>query len=104
MIGSTFGLLSSAGSGSAAPAVVARISDGGILPMFHPHGNRRCQLRPCERNDGQKVPNWNHRTCSSPVYSAVGTKPPMSVPQNGMPDRPVFTATGTCVFNVSQVV
>ena len=26
----------------------------------------------------------------------------MSVPQYGMPDRPVLIATGTCVFNVSQ--
>ena len=30
---------------------------GGILPRFQPHGRRRCQLRPCARNDGQNVPN-----------------------------------------------
>ena len=35
-------------------------------------------------------------------YSAVGTKPPMSVPQYGMPDRPVLIAIGTCVFSVSH--
>src|SRR6185503_20288917 len=73
------------------------------LPVFQPHGNRSCHVRPWARNDGQNVANWNQRTWSSPVYSAVGTNQPISVPQNGIPERPVLTATGTCVFSVSQV-
>ena len=48
--------------------------------MFHPQGKRRCHVRPCERKRGLNAPNWNQRTKSSPVKSAVGTKPPMSVP------------------------
>ena len=57
------------------------LEHGPPSPPFHPHGSLRCQLRPCARKLGQNAPNWNHRTCSSPVYSAVGLKPPMSLPQ-----------------------
>src|SRR3954467_2703705 len=93
-----FGFCNSAGSARQLPD-----SNGPPSPPLHPHGSLRCQLRPCARNDGQNAPNWNQRTCNSPVYSAVGTNPPMSVPQNGMPDSPVLIATGTCVFSVSHV-
>src|SRR5579862_587100 len=96
-MGSTSPLRNSAGS-----AVKVVVSAGPPSPPSQPHGRCRCQLRPCERNSGQNAPNWNHRTNNSPVYSAVGTKPPMSVPQNGSPDNPLLMATGTWVLSVSH--
>src|SRR5688572_33222848 len=94
---STCGLFSSAGSARHCPD-----SNGPPSPPFQPQGSFRCQFRPCARNDGQNAPNWNQRTCSSPVYSAVGLKPPMSVPQYGNPDKPVLMPTATWVFKVCQ--
>ena len=56
----------------AGPAPVAGDSSWPSSPVFQPQGRRRCQVRPCARNSGQKAPNWNQRTCSSPVYSVWG--------------------------------
>ena len=39
---------------------------------------------------------------SSPVYSWVGMKPPMSVPQKGIPLRPLLMPTETWVLSVSH--
>lgn len=74
-----------------------------MLPVSQPQGSRSFQVRPCARNDGQNAPNWNQRTCNSPVNSFVGTNPPMSVPQKGMPDSPVLMAIGMWTFSVFQV-
>src|SRR5687768_7519792 len=97
MIRSVSGLFNSSGGG-----LKALVSKGPPSPPFQPHGSLRCQLRPCARNDGQNAPNWNQRTCNSPVYSTVGLKPPMSVPQYGSPERPVLMPTATWVARVSQ--
>ena len=70
--------------------------------MFQPHGRRSFQVRPCERNSGLNAENWNQRTYSSPVSSLVGTKPPVSVPQNGVRLSEWFTPTGTCAASVAQ--
>ena len=88
-IGSTCALCNSARSSG-----TLGVSIGPVSPVFQPHGSRSIHVRPCERNSVLKAANWNHRTYSSPVNSFVGTKPPISVPQYGMPVSPVFTATG----------
>ena len=70
--------------------------------MFHPHGSRVCQTRPCDRNDGVNAENWNQRAYNSPVNSLVGVKPPVSDPQNGVRLSEALRPTGTCAASVSH--
>ena len=81
---------------------VGRLHRARSRRVFQPQGRRSFQVRPCERNSGLNAANWNQRTYSSPVNSCVGTKPPMSVPQYGIPLSPTLTAIGTWFFSVSH--
>src|SRR5581483_9003902 len=96
-MGSTAALWSSLGSSG-----TFGVSTGPVSPVFQPHGRRSFQVRPCDRKSGLNAPNWNQRTYSSPVNSRVGTKPPISVPQYGIPLRHVLTAFGTWTLRVSH--
>src|SRR5581483_2165840 len=100
-MGSTAALCNSERSGSAEPAPL--ISLGPSSPVFHCHGRRSFQVRPCDRNRGQNALNANQRAYNSPVSSLVGIKPPVSLPQYGSPESPVLMATGTCNCSVSHV-
>src|SRR5690349_4752686 len=101
-MGSTCALCSSDSGGRADPEY-DDVSSGPVSPVFQPHGSRRCHVRPWDRKRVQNAPNWNQRTYSSPVNSGVGTKPPISVPQYGIPLRHVLTVSATCVRSVSHV-
>src|ERR1035441_10107071 len=98
-MGSTAALWYSA-SGIVKRVSLATSPDG--APWFQPQGRRSVQTRPWLRNSVQKAPNWNQRTYNSPLNCAVGTKPPMSVPQYGMPVSPALMPMGTWLRSVSQ--
>src|SRR5438270_3898176 len=95
---STSGLCNWSGEGSTAGSS----STGPRLPVFQPQGRRSFQVRPCERKSGQKALNWNQRTYSSAVSSLVEKKPPVSVPQYGMPLSPVLSASAICARSVDH--
>src|SRR6185369_6385426 len=81
-------------------------SFGSAVPAFHFQGRWSFHARPCDRNERQNELNWNQRTNSSGVNSRVGTKPPVSEPQYGIPHKPTlipFVIWALSAFQVENV-